>query len=418
MRSQLSLILLLVPFLILSQDNNSWKKSSLVFTPEILLGKTAESNDGFPDTELQKQIVLSFGRDHTNNPKEWADGLKGLKTGVSLGITDFGNLDRLGLAISAIPYAEFNIFKQKRLSALLGFGLSYFTKKYDSIENPANQAVTTDLTMSFRGFINYHFLTTDQINWRVGVGVAHHSNGHTKLLNQGYNSALFSVSADISNRKRTTEEIIQNSTSSFSKSSYSYFRFSGGLGKNVLALPFNDKKNVYTLSGVYGRVWNNRYKLGLGIYYRFYQHYYDYIKGNESLVNDGREFAHFKENPRWYASNIALTINGEYLLNHIGIDFQIGFNLHKPAYKIDWRINQGWDNTPREISETWMLGEYNTKYQLKQLISTRLGLKYYLIGTIKKPKHNLYLGCYINANLGQADFAELSLGYVYAFDFK
>jgi hypothetical protein len=183
-------------------------------------------------------------------------------------------------------------------------------------------------------------------------------------------------------------------------------------------LPFNDKKNVYTLSGVYGRVWNNRYKLGLGINYRFYQHYYDYIKGNESLVNDGREFSHFKENPGWNASNIALTINGEYLLNHIGIDLQIGINLHKPAYKIDWRINQGWDNTPREISETWMLGEYNTKYKLKQLISTRLGLKYYLIGTINKPKHNVYAGCYINANLGQADFAELSLGYVYAFDFK
>ena len=106
------------------------------------------------------------------------------------------------------------------------------------------------------------------------------------------------------------------------------------------------------------------------------------------------------------------------MLNHIGIDLQIGINLHKPAYKIDWRINQGWDNTPREISETWMLGEYNTKYKLKQLISTRLGLKYYLIGTINKPKHNVYAGCYINANLGQADFAELSLGYVYAFDFK
>ena len=57
MKSQLTLILLLVPFLMLSQDNNSWKKTSLVITPEILLGNTAESNDGFPDTELQKQIV-------------------------------------------------------------------------------------------------------------------------------------------------------------------------------------------------------------------------------------------------------------------------------------------------------------------------------------------------------------------------
>ena len=110
MRSQLTLILLLVPFLMLSQDNNSWKKSSLVFTPEILLGKTSESNDGFPDTDLQKQLVFNFGRDHTSNPNEWTYGMRGLKTGISLGITDFGNLDSLGLAISAIPYIEFNIF--------------------------------------------------------------------------------------------------------------------------------------------------------------------------------------------------------------------------------------------------------------------------------------------------------------------
>ena len=46
-----------------------------------------------------------------------------------------------------------------------------------------------------------------------------------------------------------------------------------------------------------------------------------------------------------------------------------------------------------------------------------MGLKYYLIGTTKVPKNNLYLGFHINANLGQADFTELSLGYVYSFNF-
>ena len=75
-------------------------------------------------------------------------------------------------------------------------------------------------------------------------------------------------------------------------------------------------------------------------------------------------------------------------------------------------------NAPREIPENWMLGELDSKYKLKRLISGRLGLKYYLIGTKKSPVNNLYFGVYLNSNLGQADFSEMSLGYVYSFNFK
>ena len=223
MRLQLTLILILFHSLLLCQDNVSWKKAALVFTPEVLVGMTAESNDGFPDTKLQKQFVLSLGRHQKHNSQEWAQRRKGMRTGVSFGLTDFGNLDSLGLAISAIPYVEFNILKQKRLSLLLGFGLSYFTKKYDSINNPKNQAVTTDLTMSFKGYLYYHFLSTKQIDWRVGIGVSHHSNGHTRLLNQGYNSFLISLSADIKNPLGARQAPARTIPVEFSKSSYSYF---------------------------------------------------------------------------------------------------------------------------------------------------------------------------------------------------
>ena len=47
-----------------------------------------------------------------------------------------------------------------------------------------------------------------------------------------------------------------------------------------------------------------------------------------------------------------------------------------------------------------------------------MGLKYYIINTKKKPKHNIYLSAHINSNLGQADFSELSLGYVYRLKIK
>lgn len=418
MKQQLTIFFLLISVLTFAQTENNWKKSAFNFTPEILFGKTMEANDGFPDTGLQKQIILNFGRNHDNNPQEWAQRLKAPKTGLSIGITDFGNLDSLGIALTAMPFIEFRAFGSDRFKILTGMGASYFTKKFDPETNPQNQAVTTDITWAFRMFLYYRLFQTNKIDWRAGVGYSHHSNGHTRLLNQGYNSFLVSLSADIKNPLNSTESISPETISEHKKTAYNYVAFRAGLGQNVFALAFNDKKNVYTIAGEYGKVYNNTFKVGVGLYYRFYQHYYDYINGNESLVQDGREFDYFRNDPWRYSTNFGLSLHGEIFLNHVGIDLQLGYNFHKPAYKMEWRINEGWDNTPREIPRSWVLGELDGTYKKKHRISSRLGLKYYLIGMEKAPKNNIYLAASLNANLGQADFSELSLGYVYSFNFR
>ena len=317
-----------------------------------------------------------------------------------------------------MPYIEFKAFGSEKWSVLTGMGASYFTKKFNAETNPLNQAVTTDVTWAFRMYLYYKFLSLKSSDLRVGVGYSHHSNGHTRLLNQGYNSFLLSLSAAIKNPLKYPEIDSEENIPLYKKTVYNYFALRGGLGQNVFALAFNDKKNVYTFAGEYGRVYNNTFKIGLGFYYRFYQHYYDYIEGNESLVQAGREFDYFKGNPWYYASNLGITGHGEIFLNHVGIDLQLGYNLHKPAYKLEWRINEGWDNTPRVISKTWVLGELDGSYKRKHRISSRLGLKYYLKGMEKAPKNNFYLGAHLNANLGQADFTELSFGYVHSFNFQ
>lgn len=391
--------------------------TNFVFTPELLAGVTAEANSNFPEHSFQKQLLFNFGWEQDGNPQEWAQRLKGPRTGISLGLADFGNLDSLGVAITAMPFIEFNVFGRKNLKVVVGTGASYFNKKYNAETNPNNQAVTTDLTWSFRLFMHYQVLTTKRLNWRLGGGFFHHSNGHTKLPNQGYNSFLVSLSADIKNPTKKFPSLLPKET--FEKSSYYYYSFRSGYGANVLGKPeeFNTKKGIYTLAGTVGKVYNNTFKVGLGFYYRYYQHYYDYIKNNESLVQEGREFDYFTESPWRYATNFGISINGEVLLNHFGIDLQIGINLHKPAYAIDWRINQGWSVVPRVIPEVSniVLGELDSKYKLKKTISSRLGLNYYLLGTKDAPKNNVFVGFHLNSNLGQADFTELSLGYVHNF---
>ncbi len=419
MTKKLTYFLLLCSCCILAQQLEKTTANPFIITPEIMAGITADSNSFFPDHDFQKQLIINLGWEHDHNPQEWAQRLKGPRTGLGFGYTDFGNAENLGGAITAMPFIEFNTFRKEKLKAQVGMGVSYFTKKYDSISNPFNQAVSTDLTWSFRLFMHYQFISAQKIDWRVGLGYFHHSNGHTRLPNQGYNSFLLSLSADIKDPSKIKDMTDASPKQDLDRSIYDYFSFRAGYGINALSLIyFNNKKGVYTISGEYGKVLNNTFKLGGGFYYRMYQHYYDYIRDNESLVQDGREFDFFKEDPWRYATNLGVFIKGEFLLNHFGIDLQLGANLHKPAYRIDWRINEGWDNTPRDIPENWVLGEFGSKFKLKHAISSRMGIKYYLIGTSKAPKNNLFLSFHINTNLGQADFTELSLGYVYGFNFK
>lgn len=395
-----------------------WKESALTFTPEILIGKTMEAYEGFPEAKLQKQVLLSIGRLHNNNPQQWAQKIKGAKTGFTVGVADFGNLDSLGVAIIMMPFLEFNSFKSSRWKTNTGLGVSYFTEKHHPLSNPDNRAVSTSITWAFRLYLNYQFLTTEKIDWRVGLGYSHHSNGHTRLMNNGYNSFLLSISADIKNPLIAPKNSLSENIPEYKKTRYNYFSLRGGLGQNVFAIAFNDKKSVYTLAGEYGRIYNNTFKFGIGFYYRFYQHYYDYIDEKQSLVQEGREFDYFNGNAWYYASNLGVSLHGEVFLNHVGIDLQLGYNLHKPAYKAEWRINEGWENTPSEIPRSWVLGEINSKYKKKQRISARLGLKYYLFGMEKAPKNNFYVGAHLNSNLGQADFTELSMGYVYSFNHR
>lgn len=413
MNTNTTIIFLLFYVCLFAQNNPNESVISSFITPEFVAGTTAESNSNFPEMATTFGLFVNFGKFQNENTQEWAYRLGFPKTGIAIGVVDYGNSEFLGQAYTVLPNAEFNILGRTRRSFTMNVGLggSYFNKKFDNIENPLNQAVSTDLTWTFRLFFHYKLYESETIQWRLGGGFLHHSNGHTRLPNNGYNSLLGSISAIIGTKK--TEISNEGGSKDFQKSSQYYISPRFGIGTNILSLVYNDKKEVYTVGISAGKQLHKTFKFGIGFSYRYYEHYYDYIIQNESLVQDGREFEDLKNNPIWSASNLTLFAEGEFLLNHIGVTFLIGANIHKPAYDIDWRINQGWDNTPRDIPENWMLGEYNSKFNLKKLLATQLGLRYYLFGNETNPTHNIYAGASINANLGQADFTELALGYVY-----
>ncbi len=390
------------------------KNKTVFVIPEVLIGKTMEANTGFPKTKLQKSFFVSFGSYNTSIGEQWTMGLSRPKTGISLGVTDFGNTEKVGFAYSIMPFIEVGLFRKKsdRWNLNVGMGASYIDTKFDENTNPFNKAVTTQFNWSFRSFFYYNIIDKTAINWRLGFGYTHYSNGHTRLPNQGLNSFLVSLSSSIGREPQSLEQDEISKKQSKVKTSQTYISIRGGIGQNVLSRVFNDKKEVYSTAFSIGKIVNRNLKFGVGMYYRFYEHYYDHIVQGEQLIEEQVPF--FRDNPFRYATNFGFSASAELFVGHFGIEFDMGINIHKPFYKIDWQLSQGFFFN----GEYTKLGELGSYYKIKRTVSSRLGLKYYIFDTYKLYKNNFFIGAHINANLGQADFSELSLGYVYRFSLK
>ncbi len=420
MRKILCVALLFKGMILFAQQKDSLSHYTHFTTTELLVGKTFDSNTNFPKTNLHKTLFLNFGKNSEYSKEEWAYRLGYPKTGMSFALTNYGNAKELGYSVTAMPFIRFNLQKKKRrFSMLVGMGATYLTKKYDSLPyifnnypKVVNRSNRTRLNWSFRLFFYYRFLQLQKSNWRVGFGYFHQSNGHTKLPNQGINSVVMSLSREV-NYTSGIKKPPHLSTTNFSKSSYWFLRLRSGVGQHVLAEYLNARKGVYTTSLSGGKVFNNTLRLSIGAYYRKYDSYYDYIKNKGELVME--EYAYMIENPLQYSSSYGAFIEGELLLGHLSFGIMLGYNFYKPFYEVQWRLAEGfyWQLTNGEV--LWIEGELNKSYALKKQIASRLGISYYLLNNNKAPKHNVFIGAYLNANLGQADFSELSIGYVYKF---
>lgn len=402
-----------------AQDQSKNHLYSRFFTTELNAGITSPSNYRFPETDLQKSLYLSLGSTNADNEDEWAYRLNRPKTGVSLGVIDLGNPEALGYGISVLPFAEFQLLPEtfKDLNVQVGTGASYFTETYDLETNKYNRAISTHLNWNFKLFMYYGLTPKSKVNWRLGLGYIHNSNGHTRLPNQGLNSFMGGISAQL-NYTTIDESQKQKDSSSFKRSTYNYLNAETGLGIRVLAPLFNTQKPVYNLNIAYGKVINNTFKIGVGAYYRYYKDYQDFIESDNKLTQEN--YPEFKNNPYGYATNLGVFGSGELLMNHVGFEVNVGLNIYKPFYALDYRINKSYsyiiqyDEPPTELAYK----NLDWYYEFKRTVSARMGLKYYFWSTAKPRRNNVYLGGHINANLGQADFTEISLGYVYNFNFK
>jgi hypothetical protein len=373
-------------------------KRVILIEPEFMLGKNIRIYDNFPESDYRKNFVLSIGILNIDTSKHWLKYYNFPTVGISLSYSNLGNDKILRDEYAIIPYIILKTSRNQKKSFdfKIGLGASYFNNPFHPKYNPKNQVIGSKFNWTFQLFLYKKVLVTNRLNLKVGFGYLHSSNSHTAIPNYGLNSAMISLAAQFTNKSYDPEFAMKHEEITVNKKKYYFIQSRLGYGWHELGgttVSYNDQVypiTTYALCG--GIILKQHLKFSLGMSYRFYKSFHEYILNNP--------IRGFGENPTSEASNITVFAGVELLIGHIGMDLEVGYNIHKPFY--------------REFNNLWDYSK-DFRYWRNKHIATRFGLKFYLISNEKLPKHNVFFGSHINANFGKADFMDLSIGYTYLF---
>jgi len=402
MRNLLLYGILLITFLQVKGETDTTQsdKHLVFFQPELLIGKTLHANSNFPRTHLQQVYSLSIGKMVHDQNKEWSVFYNYPSVGLTFSYSFFGN-DMVGQAYSLLPFIILNTRNRyfNTFSIKTGLGIAYISQTYDKYENPQNLAIGSHLNWAFQLAAYYNVYVSRHLGLKLGFSYQHYSNGHTTMPNLGLNSFLISLSTEI-----YTASIDQSLGKPYKRrrldKSTDYFISSYlGLGIHEFGGPDAKtggiKRMILSFSFSTGMIIKKNLQISWGFIYRFYDQYYRYISDYHPSI--------YIDHPVRNASNIVTYFGAEFLMGHFGAEVDMGINLFKPFYYEHHKLYESDDKA--------------VIYWLKKTIATRLGLKVYLFNTSKNLVNNFYLGVFVNANMGQADFSEVNVGFIRAIRF-
>ena len=348
--------------------------------PELTIGSIVPNYLNFPKYGPRIGVAVSLLRQSTKvTPTNQYYNFPLL--GIQAGFHRLGNPYVFGNELNLMPIIG---LRTKKGLFQWGIGASYFTKT--NLQSDLNKAIGSHLNWAFQWMYYRNINFTENSDLRIGFGYHHSSNGHTQLPNYGINSAVLSIGLipEMRSPPKTDRTTVSKQRNPFilARVGIGFHEFGG------TTFPIGGpKKAVFTQSIAGGVTFKQHFRWYAGLGSRHYQHYADSIRNSPQLQE-------LNISPK----NYFFMMGVEYMIYHVGISIEGGINLYKPFY-------------PHFAAEFEKVA--GIKYTLKRIFPSRMGLRFYLINQAKQPKHNLFIAAHINANFGQADFSEASLGYVY-----
>lgn len=371
-------------FLCYGQKDSVKSQRSFFVEPEFLAGRIVPNYQQYPLSNVKETMVLDIGSSNVDN-KPWAKYYNHPDVGISLIFSQLGNENVFGNEIDLMPFISLNTTRRLRNTWFfkISIGASYFTKHW-ALTDSSNNAIGASYTWAFRVFLYRSLWVTKKINLRIGGGYCHSSDGHTQLPNYGLNSALLGLTLQFNKTPPDPDFIYPEKIKEVIPKTY-FMTLRTGFGFHERGSPQGPvggpKYGVGSFAVAGGIIFKNHIKVRTGFTYRDYGKLLDYTGLNYTT---------------WQSSNIYFFLGCEFLIGHVGMDIEGGINLYKPFYHDFYKKYEG--------------STASTFYFLKNTFPMRMGLNYYLINTSKNPLCNVFVGAHIDANFGQADFSELSLG--------
>lgn len=387
---RLCLLLLLGAGALFAQDKEP--HNAFYAQAEFIGGKLFPMYPKMPRTSFVQGAEFNFGWRVTGR-REWHQLFNYPRLGLSVIALDLGNNRIYGQQFCLVPTAYFSTskkFSRKFQTEIkTGLGLSFFNHPYDTIRNPDNYLVSTYVTWQFNVGVSFRAAITPHTYFQFGGSWMHSSNAHAQVPNVGVNNFVlqagfvefpFGGQSNLYDR----ESIVADKKIRY------HFRFGAGWHERGTAFKRTNHKKypVYTASFYISRKFWRVMKLNTGFTYRFYQNYFEYIKTT----------GHYSSHQRLKSSAFIWFFGPEFQLGRFALNLEGGLNLYKPFFK------KYYDDVERGS---------RTEYWTKQLIATRFGFNFYLLDPYRHPRNNVFIGSYVSANMGQAEFLEMNIGYVF-----
>lgn len=342
----------------------------------------------YPRVTMRADGIISW-RALTDSTSVWANYYNYPEAGISFQAASLGNRRVFGHQYSVYPFISFRLSnKRKPMYFKAAIGTAFTTRPYNGATNTNNLSIGSVVTWHFNICLAKTVLILPRAEFRVSGGFYHTSNGHGQIPNFGLNSALLGLEVLI--KKDHPRSIkVKNPAAP----SYWVIEARSGAGFHELAgaiKPIGTPKYSIMSVGINaGYVFRQHIKYKFGFAARYYNSYNNYLRSAGRSTNI------------LGSSGINLMTGAEFLMGHFGIDIELGFYLYRPFFK--------------EFYSTFEHPDLGADYWLKRIISTRLGLNYYLLSCYKPHAFNVKIGAHINANSGQADYSDVSLGITYRF---
>ena len=135
-----------------------------------------------------KAAEFSFFEERTGK-KLWEQLYKYPQAGITFSYFDLANPKQLGNLYGLYPYINFPFKKNEDFSFNLkvGSGISYVTKKFETIENHKNTAIGSHFNSLIILRLNSQVRIYKTLLWEAGLGITHFSNGAFQMPNLGLN---------------------------------------------------------------------------------------------------------------------------------------------------------------------------------------------------------------------------------------